>query len=111
MSPEICLTRGCIPSKLLLYPAELVRELERASLFGIKLEIKDVEFRTIMERMRRKIGEEIEIIRRGLIESPDFDYYPEAAEFVSPYTLRLEKKSFTLNDLPVYRLKTCSSAC
>lgn len=88
--------KRCIPSKLLLYPAELVRELERASLFGIKLEIKDVEFRTIMERMRRKIGEEIEIIRRGLIESPDFDYYPEAAEFVSPYTLRLEKKSFTL---------------
>jgi mycothione reductase len=24
----ICLTRGCIPSKLLLYPAELVREIE-----------------------------------------------------------------------------------
>jgi mycothione reductase len=23
----ICLTRGCIPSKLLLYPAELIREI------------------------------------------------------------------------------------
>jgi dihydrolipoamide dehydrogenase len=23
----ICLTRGCIPSKILLYPAELIREL------------------------------------------------------------------------------------
>ncbi len=26
----ICLTRGCIPSKILLYPAELVRTIERA---------------------------------------------------------------------------------
>jgi dihydrolipoamide dehydrogenase len=26
----ICLTRGCIPSKILLYPAELVRIIEEA---------------------------------------------------------------------------------
>ena len=62
----ICLTRGCIPSKILLYPAELIRELETASLFGIKLEIKDIDFNAIMERMRRKIGEDIEMIREGL---------------------------------------------
>lgn len=89
----ICLTRGCIPSKLLLYPAELVRELETASLFGIKLEIKDIEFRTIMERMRRKIGENIEMIRQGLTESPYLDYYPEVAEFVSPYTLKVGEET------------------
>src|SRR5674476_374252 len=58
----ICLTRGCIPSKLLLYPAELVRELENAPLFGIKLEIKDIDFLAIMERMRSKIGEDIEAV-------------------------------------------------
>ena len=39
--------------------------LETASLFGIKLEIKDVDFLAIMERMRRKIGENIEAIRKG----------------------------------------------
>ncbi|HOW15427.1 dihydrolipoyl dehydrogenase [Methanosarcina sp.] len=85
----ICLTRGCIPSKLLLYPAELIRELETAPLFGIKLEIKDIEFRTIMERMRRRIGEDIEMIRQGLTGNPYLDYYPEPAEFISPYTLKV----------------------
>lgn len=84
----ICLTRGCIPSKLLLYPAELVRDLETAPLFGIKLEIKDIEFRTIMERMRKRIGEDIEMIRQGLTENDYLDYYPETAEFISPYTLK-----------------------
>src|SRR5450756_1699449 len=66
----ICLTRGCIPSKLLLYPAELVRELENAPLFGIKLEIKDIDFLAIMERMRSKIGEDIEAIKERLAENP-----------------------------------------
>ncbi|HUT38855.1 MAG TPA: hypothetical protein VMW77_06085, partial [Methanoregula sp.] len=32
----ICLTRGCIPSKLLLYPAEVVRSVERSGEFGIE---------------------------------------------------------------------------
>ena len=89
----ICLTRGCIPSKLLLYPAELIRELETAPLFGIKLEIKDIDFRMIMERMRRRIGEDIDMIREGLTENSYLDYYPEAAEFISPYTLKVGEET------------------
>jgi mycothione reductase len=30
---EICLTQGCMPSKLLLYPAEMVRTIKRANEF------------------------------------------------------------------------------
>ncbi|MDR7665934.1 dihydrolipoyl dehydrogenase [Methanosarcina sp. Z-7115] len=89
----ICLTRGCIPSKILLYPAELIRELKTAPLFGIKLEIKDIDFNAIMGRMRRKIGEDIEMIREGLEENPYLDYYHESAEFVSPYTLKVGEKT------------------
>ncbi|MGI5991627.1 MAG: dihydrolipoyl dehydrogenase [Methanosarcina sp.] len=89
----ICLTRGCIPSKILLYPAELIRELETTSIFGIELEIKDIDFLAIMERMRRKIGEDIEAIRKGLAENPYLDYYHESAEFISPYTLKIGEKT------------------
>ncbi|MDQ1275045.1 MAG: mycothione reductase [Euryarchaeota archaeon] len=89
----ICLTRGCIPSKLLLYPAELVRGAETASHFGIKLEIKDIEFSKIMERMRSKIGEDIEMIKQGLKENEYLDYYPEPAEFISPYTLKVGEET------------------
>ena len=38
----ICLTRGCIPSKILLYSAELVKTIERAGEFGIDIEIKKI---------------------------------------------------------------------
>ncbi len=89
----ICLTKGCIPSKILLYPAELIRELGLASLFGIKTEIRDIDFVAIMERMRRITRENIEAVRRGLTGSSNIDYYHESAEFTSPYTLKVGDKT------------------
>jgi mycothione reductase len=91
----ICLTRGCIPSKLLLYPAELVRTVEKARTLGIDSEIKNVDFKKVMERMRNIIRGDINKIRQGLSQSKHVDYYPEAAEFVAPYTLKVGKETIT----------------
>lgn len=85
----ICLTRGCIPSKMLLYPAELVRTIEKAREFGIDVDIKKISFEAVMERMRTLITKDINMIRQGLSRSSNIDYYPAVAEFVSPYTLKI----------------------
>ncbi|MDH5362928.1 MAG: FAD-dependent oxidoreductase, partial [Aigarchaeota archaeon] len=84
----ICLTRGCIPSKILLYPAELVRTMERAGEFGIDVKIENIDFERVMERMRGLISSDIDMIREGLSNSKNIDYYPGAAEFIAPYTLK-----------------------
>jgi len=91
----ICLTRGCIPSKILLYPAELVRTIERAPAFGIDVEIKGVDFTSVMKRMRSLIDGEIESIRQGLTQSPNIDYYRSIAEFVEPYKLKAGPETIT----------------
>jgi mycothione reductase len=91
----ICLTRGCIPSKLLLYPAELVRTVEKARTFGIDSEIKKIDFKKVMERMRNIIHGDINKVRQGLSQSKHVDYYPEAAEFVAPYTLKVGDETIT----------------
>ncbi|WXG47200.1 MAG: dihydrolipoyl dehydrogenase [Candidatus Atabeyarchaeum deiterrae] len=91
----ICLTRGCIPSKLLLYPAELVRIIERAGELGVQAEIRKVDFQKVMERMRTHIGSEIEGIRGALADSRNADYYPVAGEFTSPYTLKVGNETIT----------------
>lgn len=86
----ICLTRGCIPSKLLLYPAEMVRIIEeRASEVGLDVTINEVNFAKVMERMRSHIGTDIEMIRQGLLQSRNVDYYHNIAEFVGPYELKV----------------------
>ena len=91
----ICLTRGCIPSKLLLYPAELLRTTEKAGEFGINVEIKKIDFAKVMTRMRTIIDNEINIIRQGLSHSKNVDYYPASAEFTAPYTLKISDETIT----------------
>src|SRR6266478_9099688 len=85
----ICLTRGCIPSKILLYPAELVRKIEEARELGIDTQITKISFEFVMDRMRKLIYTDIDQIREGLSSSKNIDYYHAPAEFVSPYTMKV----------------------
>ncbi|MCK5402794.1 dihydrolipoyl dehydrogenase [Candidatus Bathyarchaeota archaeon] len=89
----ICLTRGCIPTKILVYPAELVRIIERSKGFGIDVEIKKINFSQVMKRMRNIINQDIEMIRSGLSHSSNLDYYPTIAEFIAPYTLKVANET------------------
>src|SRR5260370_32951942 len=85
----ICLTRGCIRSKILLYPAELVRTIEKARELGVEAKIASINFQMVMERMRTLIYRDIDQIREGLSSSKNIDYYHAPAEFVSPYTMKV----------------------
>ncbi len=91
----ICLTRGCIPSKILLYPAELVRTIEMAREFGIDVDVKRVDFKRVMERMRTLVQGDIDMIRKGLSHSQNIDYYHDIAGFIGPYTLRVGDETIT----------------
>jgi dihydrolipoamide dehydrogenase len=91
----ICLTRGCIPSKMLLYPAELVRDIGKAGDFGIKASIESVDFKAVMDRMRTSISEDIEGIRHSYTHIHRMDFYNEVAEFVSPYTMKVGEETIS----------------
>jgi len=91
----ICLTRGCIPSKILLYPAEILRTIERAGNLGVDVDVKEVDFMRVMERMRRLISSEISMIRQGLTHTKNVTYFPAPAEFTGPYTLRIGDETIT----------------
>ncbi len=85
----ICLTRGCIPSKLLLYPAEVVRIVERSAEFGIESTITKIDFPAVMQRMKTIIKNDIDGIRAGLSGNINLDYYPALGEFIAPYTIKV----------------------
>jgi dihydrolipoamide dehydrogenase len=91
----ICLTRGCIPSKILIYPAELARAIERAGEFGIDVEVKKINFEKVMERMRTLIYTDINMIRDGLSHSKNIDFFPTTAQFTAPYTLKVGENTIT----------------
>lgn len=91
----ICLTRGCIPSKLLIYPADIVRLIQKSNEFGINAQIKKIDFRQIMSHMRSIIKKDIDAIKSGLKNSKNIDYYSTQAEFTAPYTLKVENQLIT----------------
>ncbi len=93
----ICLTKGCIPSKILVYPAELVRVIEGAAALGIRAEIRELDFAGIMERMRSTISKDIEEIRSNLSRHPNIDYYRDLAEFTAPYAMKVGTKKIKAN--------------
>lgn len=86
----ICLTRGCIPSKIMLYPAEILASIEGSSDLGLQIEVKAVSYEKIMRRMRSLIDAEIDSIMKGLSSSGQIDFYNDIAEFVEPYTLKVK---------------------
>ena len=89
----ICLTRGCIPSKILLYSAEIVRTIEKAEDFGISVDLKNVDFRAVMDRMRRLIQLDIDAMKSGLTHTKNLDYYNSVVEFIAPYTMKVGKEA------------------
>jgi dihydrolipoamide dehydrogenase len=91
----ICLTRGCIPSKIMLYPAELVRTIDDAGDLGVDIEVKNVSYDRIMKRMRSLIDRDIESIREGLSTSGNIDYYHSQAEFIAPYQMKVADETIS----------------
>lgn len=50
-----CLNRGCIPSKMLVYPADLIREAQAGERVGVSFAAPQVDFEKVTRRMRRQI--------------------------------------------------------
>jgi mycothione reductase len=84
-----CLNVGCIPTKILTFPADRVVEIEEARKLGIEAHIERVDFQGIMERMRHLVGEDRDHIRRGIENTRELDFYEVEAFFVDKYTLQV----------------------
>jgi dihydrolipoamide dehydrogenase len=84
-----CLNVGCIPSKMLIFPADRILEIQEAKKLGIEAEIKNIDFNFIMKRMRESIKRSQDEIRLGLSHSHELDFYETEGHFVDDYTMEV----------------------
>ena len=84
-----CLNWGCIPSKMLIYPADRVVEIQEAGKLGITAEISNIDFNAIMERMRNSRQESQKHLREGIGQQENLDFYEGEARFTAEYTLEV----------------------
>jgi dihydrolipoamide dehydrogenase len=83
-----CLTKGCIPSKMLVYPADLIREAQEASRIGLTFQPPEADWAKVSERMWGQIGHS-EGIKKSLKKVPDLDVYEGTAEFTGEKRMRV----------------------
>lgn len=84
-----CLNRGCIPSKVLLYHADVLETIERADEFDIDAEVNDVAFADIVEDVNEEVHSDAESIHRGLASSDSHELFEGEARFVDDRTVEV----------------------
>lgn len=84
-----CLTRGCIPSKVLVHPADLIREAQHANRVGIQFNIEKIDWELISKRMWSQIDESKQI-EEGLSQVPNLTLYKGIGEFVGEYEMEVK---------------------
>jgi dihydrolipoamide dehydrogenase len=84
-----CLNRGCIPSKMLIYPADVIVAFEEAQMIGVDAKITSVDFPKIMQRMQQFVTEDSERQAKAVEADPDLKWFKDVGEFVSEYTMKI----------------------
>jgi mycothione reductase len=84
-----CLNLGCIPSKMLIFPADRIMEIREAAKLGIYAKIEEIDFAAIMNRMRNAISEDQDAIRKNLNQIAGLDFYEAQARFVDRHVLEV----------------------
>ncbi len=94
-----CLNTGCIPSKMLIYAADRIIEAQDAKKLGVVADIKNIDFKFIMERMRKNISGYRDRMSKGLSEVKNLDFYQGEGHFVQDYILEVDSKRISGNKI------------
>ena len=90
-----CLNNGCIPSKLLIYPADTIRIMQHAYDVGVEGSLERVDFPRIMKRMHAVVDKARNDLEKSIEIDPKVTWYRTAAEFTGDYTLKAGDKTIT----------------
>ncbi|MCC7376941.1 MAG: NAD(P)/FAD-dependent oxidoreductase [Verrucomicrobiales bacterium] len=85
----LCILRGCMPTKALLYAAEVAHLARHAATWGIVVPPPTVDFPTVMARKRAMVREFADY-RRGQLTDGRFTFLRAKARFHSPHSVVLD---------------------
>lgn len=84
----LCILRGCMPSKTLLYSAEVLHQAKRGRTFGLDIPQAAADMPAVARRKKEIIGEFADYRRKSL-ESERFDLFRSFAHFVDHDVIEL----------------------
>jgi mycothione reductase len=96
-----CMNRGCIPSKMFIYTADLAEHARDNERYGIRTEFQGADWPAIVRRVFGRIDPIAEAgleYRQGL---PNVDVYEHSAHFVGPRELQVGGERITADQIVV----------
>lgn len=88
-----CLNVGCIPSKMLIYPADVTQAIVEAEKIGVKATLNSVDFQNVMNRMHNLVDRDSNQLTAGVEATPEIAWFKEKAEFISDYTMQIGNRT------------------
>ena len=93
----LCILRGCMPSKTLLYAAEALHHARMGSVFGLRIPEVEADL-PAMQARKREIIREFAEYRQGQLNDGRFDLYRDTAAFHDPKSVKLSDGSILEGD-------------
>jgi dihydrolipoamide dehydrogenase len=90
-----CLTRGCDPSKSLIYRANVAETIREAESFGVQGTLDGVDWETIVEQSTAPFDAKAERLRETFRDDENLTLYEGRGEFVDDRTIAVDDESVT----------------
>lgn len=91
-----CLNRGCIPSKMLIHPADVAVEIKHARRFDIHNDPKfTVDFERLITRISQTVDHDSQKIEASYTKHPNIDYFNGTAKFVDHKVVEINGQRIT----------------
>lgn len=94
-----CLNRGCIPSKMLIYPANLQKKVQESANINLRAAAEEVDFQNLIQRINQHTDGISERIDQAHTKREGLDYYKGKAKFVSAKVVEVNGEQLTADQI------------
>ena len=94
-----CLNRGCIPTKILTYIADIIVQSAHLENLGVKTRIERIDYAAIMQRMRNEVDGSSKEQGDSVDSAEGIDWYKGTGEFIDDYTLEIDGEKIRSNNI------------
>ena len=95
-----CLNRGCIPSKMLIHPADVAIEIKEAYRFEIQNNpLFSVDFEKLVERISSTVDADSNKIKTSYTNHPNISLYQGNAKFIDNKIIEINSEQITADKI------------
>ncbi|NDC82762.1 dihydrolipoyl dehydrogenase [bacterium] len=90
-----CLNHGCIPSKMLIHPADVIRDVEEARKTNVLGSPPDIDWAALVRRTTETVDHDSNAITTGYTNAPNVTYFPGTGRFINATTIEVNGTQIT----------------